>query len=472
MVLVFWEKPELAGGSDITKIRINRANDRFGTFIPITTISPAHTTVTPPAVPVYTLQYFDTAGANASWYVIEYLTTVGTGGSAVDNVVTKTEPRQGEPTTSGVIDTMWKLRRKIGDTGLTPCFADFELLEILNEALTLHNRFMNWETLPENEHVLVMWLAVSNIALMLAQDSSKFYALSIDGLTVDKSNRVQHYTNLSDKYLQRYEDKREEWHLAAEGSGTIQIGAIIRESMTTGRKVSNIYAVKPDPVTLMPANIITAGSVDLRWTISLDSGFFYYVIFRSTAPNQQKRLIEDTYHKRVALYDDPGDYASSLWGGVTIPVRMIFRNSVNFWMDQNRVLNDPFFNGPYPKLFADSDYYYTIGVVNKNILLSLSNELHIHTPALAAPDVFGPVRDVEGMISGAGIPTAMVYIEWKANTEGAEWVQVANADLRTGTLAAFRFALGTNVLGVGSKVRAYQIFNEVLSPYTAELTVV
>jgi hypothetical protein len=467
MVLVFWSRPEIAGGNDITKIRVNGANDRFGTFLPITTISPAYSGS--PAV--WTLQYFDPAGTDASWYVIEYLTTQTDSTGSQDIVVAKTEPMQGEPTTASAVTLMWKLRRKIGDLGAIPCFADYELLEQLNEALILHNRFMNWETLPEVEYTLVLWLAVSNIALMLAQDSSKFYALSIDGLIVDKSNRVQHYTALSDKYMERYEEKKEEWHLASEKSGTVQEGAMTRESMTTGRRVSNIFALPPEPIRLMPANVITAGSVDLRWEISHDPGFYYYVIFRSTAPNQQKRLIEDTYHKRVALYDDPGDYANALWGGVTIPVRMIFRNSVNFWMDQNRVLSDPYFQGPYPELFADSDYYYVIGVVNKNILLTLSNEIHIHTPVLGAPDMFSVIRSVEGMVMGGGIPTAMVYIEYQAPGTDT-WVQVANADLRTGTIAAFRFSFGVGSLAVGGKVRAYQIFNNEQSPYTAEIVVI
>lgn len=463
MNLVYWNQPQPTQDTKIKKFRILRAPERFGTYAEIKIVDPAFTGTNPF---VWVLQYYDNEGLANHWYKVESTE------SDIDKVIAVSQPLKGEPTTSSVFDILWKLRAKLGDTTAVPCFQDYELLAYLNEALVMHNRTKTWETIDDTELVLVLWLTVANICLVLAQDSSKFYPLSIDGITVDKGNRVTHYGKMHDSYKARYDEKKEQWHLEAEGSGYIHESYMTRESYTTGRRTPYIHATKPKQPRLYVGERVSAGQIDLRWSVDHDPGFYYYIIFRSLTANAQKRLVEDTYHKRIALYDDPGDAASKLWGGVTLPVRMIFRNSVDLWMDQNRNNTNPFFSGPNPLLRAETKYYYIIGVVNKNILASWSNEICVQTTALGPPSVTTPLYDVTGIVTGEAEPTAIVTVEKSTTGASGPYTEVSNVTLKSGTLAAYYFEFGPGVLGVGNFIRVKQEFNGEESAYTTPEVVI
>jgi len=461
MNLVFWPAPQPEQASKITKFVITKAPERTGTFVNVDSVAV-------PTSGAMTLQYIDSSGTNYDWYIIQSLDSQG-------NVLAQTDPHKGQLTTASMLDLLWRLRKKIGDISNPPCFPDYELVDKLHEGLTMHDRNKTWDTLDPEDELLILWIVTANICLTLAQDSSKYYPLAVDGVAVDKSQRVQHYTQLHDSLMKRYDEMKEKWHLEAERSGTIQESYMTRESGTTGRRVSYIHALPPQPVKLFVERT-SSTSVDLRWTPSTDPGFYYYIIFRSTLPNQQKRFIEDIYHKRIALYEDPGDNAQALWGGITVPVRTIYRNSVVFWMDQNRAFNrDPYYSGPFQYLYPSSTYYYTIGVVNKNVLLALSNEATANTTAVEAPTIATPVRSADGEVIGLGVPLATVYLELSTDN-GQTWNPLANATLATGTVPAFRFDVGASALTAGNQIRAYQVVTinnlTVQSAYTAPVTVI
>lgn len=454
MNLVYWYAPQGTLANDVVKFRILKCQDQAGTYAQVTEITPAQT------AGVFTTQYYDATGSKNDWYIIESVATDGT-------VIAKTDPRRGETTDASAIDLIWKIRRKINDHVLPYCFPDWEMLDFLNEAKILHNRFKEWNEMTEQDELLITWLAIANIALTLAQDSSKYFLLSIDGMTVDKSNRVEKYMSVHDKYMERYTTKRDEWQLNAERSGFIKESYMTRESFTTGRRTPYIFATPPEPIKMLPAGNLSAGSVELRWTVSLDPGFYYYIIYRATAPNVQKRVIEDVYHKRIALYDDPADQASAIWGGVTIPLRMVYRNSVDFHTDQNK--QNPLMSTNL-LLRPEQTYYYCVGVVNKNMLITLSNELTVTLPALTAPAFLAPVFDDEGMAIVSGVPTATVTLEIKRTGDVAYSV-ISTAVLQTGTVSVARFVFGAGWFGVGSLLRVKQNFLGDDSPYSAPVTV-
>jgi hypothetical protein len=460
MNLVYWYAPQGDTGTQVVKFRIKKCQDRTGTYIQVAEISPAQTGG------VFTLQYYDATGVKSDWYIIESVDTN-------TNVIAQSDPRRGETTDASAIDLIWKIRRKINDHVLPYCFPDWEMLDFLNEAKILHNRFKEWNEMSEQDELLIMWLAIANIALTLAQDSSKYFLLSIDGMTVDKSNRVEKYMSVHDKYMERYTTKRDEWQLNAERSGFIKESYMTRESFTTGRRTPYIFATPPEPIKLLPALNLSAGSAELRWTQSYDPGFYYYIVYRSTAPNVQKRVIEDVYNKRIALYDDPGDFASGLWGGVTVPIRMLYRNSVTYWTDQNRLTPDPFYSQWSTNLLLreNGTYYWVVGVVNKNMLISLSNEISATLPPLGPPTLLAPIRNDEGVIIATGVPTAFLTVELKRTTDPGYNV-ISTVALQTGTVPAARFVYGVGWLGVGSLVRMKQNFNGVDSAYSTPYSVV
>jgi hypothetical protein len=454
MNLVYWYAPQGTLANEVVKFRIKKCQDQIGTYAQVTEITPAQT------AGVFTTQYYDNSGLKSDWYIIESVATDGT-------VIAQTDPRRGETTDASAIDLIWKIRRKINDHVLPYCFPDWEMLDFLNEAKTLHNRFKEWNECTEQDELLILWLAIANIALTLAQDSSKYFLLSIDGMTVDKSNRVEKYMSVHDKYMERYTTKRDEWQLNAERSGFIKESYMTRESFTTGRRTPYIFATPPEPIKLLPAGNLTAGSAELRWTVSMDPGFYYYIVYRATAPNVQKRVIEDVYHKRIALYDDPGDIASAIWGGATIPLRMIYRNSVDFHTDQNK--QNPLMSTNL-LLRAGQTYYYVVGVVNKNMLITLSNELTVTLPALTPPSLLAPIYDAEGTIIATGVPTSLLTVEIK-RTGDPGYTVISTVVLQTGTVSVARFVYGSGWLGVGSLIRMKQNFNGEDSAYSTPYTV-
>ena len=455
MNLIHWLQPNGQIAEDIAKFMITKSSDRTGSFILLETIDAKSGSD-------WVLQSWDSTGTKADWYIIEYQNTDS-------KTISKSIPMKGEPTSASSFDMLYELREAIGDMSEPFCFPDNVLLHKLNEALTLHNRNLDWNTIPEPERVLVIWLAVADICLVLAQDSGKFYPLSIGGVTIDKSQRVAGYTSLHDKYKERYDEKKEQWKLEAEGSGYIKESYMTRESRTTGRRTPYIHALPPEAIKIYQGSMITAGSVDLRWDKSTDPGYYYYVIYRSTIPNVQKAFVEDIYHKRIALYEDPGDSANAVWGNITFPVRMIFRNSVNYWQDQNRENPNTFYAGPAPKLYAGQTYYYCVGVVNKNILLTLSNELMVKLPAFGPPIIY-PVLSIEGIVRGQSIPTADVEIHIKKPTDDDFTVETT-LSVPPGTLPTFAHGYGAGTLPVGTLIKSRHQFNNEWSDLSTEIVV-
>jgi hypothetical protein len=316
---------------------------------------------------------------------------------------------------------------------------------------------------------MIMWVVLHQICLELATDSAKFYNLTIEGVTVNKADRVLHYTNLAEKYWQKFIVKRDEW---AEGdkerSGTIVETYLTRESGTTGRRVPYIHALPPlHP--RMTIGKVTAMSVELRWTPITDPGFYYYVLFRAEHQNVQQSVIEDIYHKRIAaLYNDITDY-TPIWGNVTTPIKMIYRNSVTYWQDMNRPgLVRPYYSGAVPLLWPGRTYYYCMGIVNKNILISLSQEIKVTLPAYAPPDMWTPVYAIDSVVKGTGEPTSTVEV-WRNAAPGFPGYALLGTYIIAPGFGAWNVPA---VLTVGDKVKAKQFCTPLDSGFGTEATVV
>lgn len=452
MNLVAWQEPK---DTAVTQYKVTRSDRRDGTFEVIATISPAL------VGGAFVTEYVDSTGEKSHWYIIEYYRT--------NDCIAKSDPRPGEYTYASAYEMVWRLRVKLGDMQAPYCYKDYELLGHLNEALVTVGKTLTWDSLETVHEMMIMWVAMHQICLELATDSAKFYNLTIEGVTVNKADRVAHYTGLSEKYWQKFIQKRDEWAEGdKEGSGTIIETYLTRESGTTGRRVPYIHA-QPPAHPRMTIGKVTAMSVELKWTQINDPGFYYYILFRAEHPNVQQAAIEDIYHKRIAaLYNDITDY-TPLWGNVTVPLRMIFRNSVTYWQDMNRPgMIRPYYSGAIPLLWPSRSYYYCMGVVNKNILISLSQEVKVTLPAFTPPEIWTPVYAVDSVVKGSGEPTATIEI-WKNVSPGFPgYVQVGTTTIPPG-YGAWNFQMP---IAVGDKIKVKQTRDTLDSGFGAEVTVI
>ncbi len=402
MKLVNWLKPD---SDKIKHIQISRAPNRLETYVDVRLLNA--TTGTGNNV-TFVTEYLDEGGDTRDWYKITFL-------DDQKKLVSSIGPHQGQDIHKVQYEIMYRVRHKISDTEKPFVFPDWELLDELNQALLTHARVKTWEDFGginnQSEQLLLQWLTISQVARVLAFDNSKYYSLSVDGKSVDKAARVEQYLKMADEYKKLYEEKREEWNVGTvEGSGEIKETYLNRLSFTTGRRAPFVHATPPEAITLYEPSHLTPTSADLTWTKSLDPQIYYYIIFRSKQPNVQTRLVTDAYNKRISLHDDPVDFQQNfLWGGITSPIKQIFRNSTTFWVDNDS--NNQFAVEPYLKLVPGQRYYWITISVNRNLLFTISNEVTATLPELIAPRIYDPVIALEQSFVVQGAPGADITAE-------------------------------------------------------------
>lgn len=427
MKLVNWLVPVFSG--TVAKIRISRAPMREGTYEQVALFD-AYSTPTDSTT--FITEYRDEGGEDRDWYLITF---VGPDGSDIASV----GPHPGQTIHNSQYELLFRLRHKISDTKVPYVFSDWELLEELDQALLTHSPRKTWEDLNDqvpinqSELLLILWLAVSQVAKILATDNAKYFPLSIDGKSVDKTVRVEQYLRISQEYLEQYTIKKAEWNLGlVERSGEIHETYMTRQSLTTGRRTPFTQANPPDNIIMYPPTHLNPTTVDLAWSKCNDPEFYYYIIFRSREPNVQTRLIRDAYNKRISLHDDPIDYQTNyLWGGVTVPIIQIFRNSTTNWIDQQSNVQFP--QQPFQRLYPGETYYYVVVAVNRNLLFSISNEIKVTLPPLKAPTIMAPVLAYEQSVVVKGTTGASVNLEKQAGGIGP-WVPFGSLTI-TGTFA-------------------------------------
>lgn len=97
------------------------------------------------------------------------------------------------------------LRIRLGDENKTK-FTDDTFLELeLKDAMHKHNREYTLETVPEDEEYLIIKLAQISCLYTLASREAKNYSISVDGISIAKSERVKNYLSLANSLEKEYD---------------------------------------------------------------------------------------------------------------------------------------------------------------------------------------------------------------------------------------------------------------------------
>lgn len=94
-----------------------------------------------------------------------------------------------------------RLRSRLGDSSLSTEEIDFEL----KNAVFRHNPDWTVETLPENEEYLVLKLAQISCLYTLASREAKNYRIGVDGVSIDKAQRVRNYLAIAENLEKEYQ---------------------------------------------------------------------------------------------------------------------------------------------------------------------------------------------------------------------------------------------------------------------------
>jgi hypothetical protein len=433
MKLIHWLQPE-DGDHTIANIQVLRARTKGEAYVPLT-IFPARQfkIVNNVSTPSFVTEYLDEGGDSRDFYKVVFIdkerAEVGMSG-----------PFQGSNIYTSQTELLYRLRHKISDTAKPYVFSDWELYDELNQALLWHSRTKTWEQISQDqsELILVLYLAIASVCRLLAVDNAKYYSLSVDGKTVNPAERSAYYKDLANQYKLDYTEKKNEWQVGTtEREGEIKETYLTRMSLTTGRRVASNFAERPKDTILFQPTRVTPASVDLNWSQCLDPEFYYYMIFRSHVPNQQTRLIVDAFNKRIALMDDPIDYQTNyLWGGITAPVKQIFRAQVTEWVDKDSYLNMPATD--YQKLRPGTIQYYVILAVNRNLLISVSNEMAVQLPMLGPPQILDPVYASENSFVVQAVNQSFVEV-WKQPLGVGEFVPFTSQQVGDEFSDTYRF---------------------------------
>lgn len=98
-----------------------------------------------------------------------------------------------------------RLRIKIGDETGTKLPDDEYLAQEITDAMYKHNPDYTIETVPEKEEYLILKLAQIGCFYTLASKEAKNYKISVDGISIAKSERVTNYLRLADGLAKEYE---------------------------------------------------------------------------------------------------------------------------------------------------------------------------------------------------------------------------------------------------------------------------
>lgn len=99
-----------------------------------------------------------------------------------------------------------RLRLKLSDREKTKFQLDSQLESEIIEAMHKFNSDYTLETVPENEEYLILKLAQISCYYVLATREAKNYKISVDGLSIAKSERVKNYLDLAKMVEDDYDE--------------------------------------------------------------------------------------------------------------------------------------------------------------------------------------------------------------------------------------------------------------------------
>lgn len=157
-------------------------------------------------------------------------------------------------------------------------FSNARLAQELTVALSRHNRFYSWDSLPIWEELFVVKLAWIQLCYILAYDSAKYYGASLDGISFDKGVRVQHYLQLAQQLEAEYAADIDKYDLTADRTGDIFVGNLVRISRRTETMVPYGQVLPPLSPNLYVTQV-TSTTAKIEWTECQARDFWKYDLY-------------------------------------------------------------------------------------------------------------------------------------------------------------------------------------------------
>ena len=124
------------------------------------------------------------------------------------------------------------LRIRLGDETKVKFSSDDYLEQEIKTAMHKHNRDYTIDTIPEEEEYLILKLAQISCYYTLASREAKNYKISVDGISIAKSERVRNYLSLAEGLEGEYRDiiNSPDYHM-------IEVNSVKRYSPLVNRMV-------------------------------------------------------------------------------------------------------------------------------------------------------------------------------------------------------------------------------------------
>lgn len=334
-------------------------------------------------------------------------------------VTPETSVVSGHPSSDLNVNGLPDISQGKGETLYHHIFSDEELLDVLTEAISLHNpNYTSITTVPKPEYPYVLLKASAHCYRILASDTAKRR-----GLETDAKVYLQLAKDCEEQYARDH--RRMERIIPAPkadeskmGAGDVVVGMMFRRTLRSGYNASYRNSLPPTPPNLYDVADDDAGDTDmrLRWSQNREQSFSYYEVWRDTQPNVERsisgRLVNAFPNNTAALGGGPDLPISSQYSRASTSRQVLGvsagANRVSpvfdgffFWtaaeLAGSNIVNATFidgliFNNPGggnesilgEPLEPDTDYYYRVYAINWNGEVVMSRVLKVHTKTFRA----------------------------------------------------------------------------------------
>lgn len=167
-------------------------------------------------------------------------------------------------------------------------FSDFELEELLHNAIQRHNPSFQLATMPAQEYAFVLPLAMANVLRLQAGDAAKRKGLSetVADLLALAGSYEEQYTKDTDR-LKRALHSPKEANSNTTDEGDVMLGNMYRRSMRTGFMSPLAMVIKPSDVVLKDPDErdIEDDNVRVVWQRNRDVDFYSYELWMDATPD-------------------------------------------------------------------------------------------------------------------------------------------------------------------------------------------
>jgi hypothetical protein len=299
-------------------------------------------------------------------------------------------------------------------------FSEEELLDLLSEAITLHNpNYTNIAAVPKAEYPYVIMKAQAHAYRVMAADSAKRRGMDTDAHTF-----ITLAKDMEEQYSRDH--RRQERVIPAAkadeskmGAGDVVNGMLFRRNLRAGYNSAYRTSLPPTPPNLYDASDddVEDVQVRVRWSQNREQFFSYYEVWRDTQASVERSIsgrLTNAY---------PNNIASVGGGGANLPVSTQYSRAATakqvlginagshsnspifdgffFWtaaeLAGSNIVNACFIDGLLYNLGSpgtscalgeplepDTDYYYRVYGINWNGEVVPSKVLKVHTKTMRA----------------------------------------------------------------------------------------